>query len=314
MSKFCLICTLIIVSIFVTITIYSDNSPGPRGENMDGSLDANVHEGIKRMFPVDPVEIHIHSIAYAHEHHHPFGDYTISYKFELTEDGKKKWNGQKIEGKQDNRTYEFDGGCIEEFDINEEYASITNQAPGGAWWRNSWLKRSISSTIKSYEFIINEDGLRQKVAKVKAIDSDAMINGKRTPALPDHFTNPPNVAPYVAPSPGLSPVNASTITINGEEMIDAAPGDSVSVNVVMPSDKGYSYIYWYLAGPDDSGLGNSAGGTTTPSGYGIETEVTHTFSMPSDASGIYTFTAYIYPHSSASDQTVYQYSIKIYCS
>ncbi len=115
-------------------------------------------------------------------------------------------------------------------------------------------------------------------------------------------------------SPGLYPVNASYITINGEEMVDTAPGDTVSVDLVLPSDKGYSQIYWYLAGPNDSGYGNGVGGATSPSGNGIETEVTHTFSMPSGASGVYTFTAYIYPHSSASDQTVYEYQIKIYCS
>lgn len=73
-------------------------------------------------------------------------------------------------------------------------------------------------------------------------------------------------------------------------------------------------IYWYLADPDDSGLGTQLGDPTTPSGDDIETEVTHTFSMPSDGSGVYTFTAYIYPHSSASDQSVYEYTIKIYCS
>ena len=128
------------------------------------------------------------------------------------------------------------------------------------------------------------------------------------------ITPSPAPTPTPTPSPGLSPVGASTITINGEEMVDTAPGDSVSVDLVMPADKGYSQIYWYLAGPGDLGYGNGVGGPTSPSGNGIETEVTHTFSMPSDASGVYTFTAYIYPHSSASDQTVYEYSIKIYCS
>ncbi len=115
-------------------------------------------------------------------------------------------------------------------------------------------------------------------------------------------------------SPGLYPVNASYITINGEDMVDAAPGDTVSVDLVMPADKGYSMIYWYLADSSDSGYGDQLGNPTTPSGNGIETELTHTFSMPSNASGVYTFTAYIYPHSSASDQTVYTYSFKIYCS
>ena len=115
-------------------------------------------------------------------------------------------------------------------------------------------------------------------------------------------------------SPGLSPVGTSTITINGEEMVDAAPGETISVNLVMPSAKGYSQIYWYLADPGVSGLGNQVGNPTTPSGSGVETEVSSSFTLPSDASGVYKFTAYIYPHSSASDQKVYEYSFKIYVS
>ena len=92
-TKVCLICTLI-VSIFIITTIlspiHSDNSPRSDGGNMAGSLDAAVHEGFTRTFAGDPVKIHIHTIAYAHHVHHQFGDYNISYNFELNEDGKKK--------------------------------------------------------------------------------------------------------------------------------------------------------------------------------------------------------------------------------
>ncbi len=115
-------------------------------------------------------------------------------------------------------------------------------------------------------------------------------------------------------SPGLSTVNASTITINGEIMMDTAPGDTVTVNLAMPDDKGYAVIYWYLAAPGVSGPGSELGSTPISSGSGIETEVSYTFSMPSSPPGVYTFTAYIYPHSSASDQSVYEYTLKIYCS
>ena len=134
-------------------------------------------------------------------------------------------------------------------------------------------------------------------------DSDEQAGGTPTPTP----TPPPS------PSPGLPATDASTITINGEEMVDTAPGDTVYVSLVMPSDKGYSVIHWYLAGPDDSGYGSEIGSPTYSSGNDIETETTQMFSMPLDASGVYTFTAYIYPHSSASDQTVYEYSIQIYC-
>ncbi len=115
-------------------------------------------------------------------------------------------------------------------------------------------------------------------------------------------------------TPGLSSLNSSYIKIDGEEMVNTAPGDSVSARLVMPSDKGYAKIHWYLAGPDDAGLGNELGNPTTSSWDDIEVELHHTFSMPSDASGVYTFTAYIYPHSNAEDHTVYTYSFKIYCS
>ena len=97
-------------------------------------------------------------------------------------------------------------------------------------------------------------------------------------------------------------------------MVDTAPGDSVSVDLVMPSDKGYTQIYWYLAGPNDPGYGSQIGSPTYSPSSNIEATSSFSFSLPSDASGVYTFTAYIYPHSSASDQTVYEYSIKIYCS
>lgn len=126
-----------------------------------------------------------------------------------------------------------------------------------------------------------------------------------TPGTEPEMTEPETQIPTL--SLGLSSVNAATITINGEVMLDTAPGDTVTVNLVMPADKGYARIHWYLSD-------NELGFPTTPSGTDIETEVTHTFSMPSDASGVYTFKAYIYPHSSASDQSVYEYTIKIYCS
>ena len=101
--------------------------------------------------------------------------------------------------------------------------------------------------------------------------------------------------------------NASIITINGEDMVDSAPSDTFTVDLVMPADKGYSQIYWYLNAVQ---LGNR----TTYFGTDIKTELSHSFTMPSNASGVYTFKAYIYPHLSASDQSVYEYIFKIYCS
>ncbi len=116
-------------------------------------------------------------------------------------------------------------------------------------------------------------------------------------------------------SPGLSPVSTTTITINGEVMLDKAPGDTVSVELVMPSDKGYSSITWYLAGPYTDSSAGSQTSTTTSSSSDIETAASHSLTLPTDApAGVYTFTASISPHSSAADQEVYEYSFKIYVS
>ena len=118
-----------------------------------------------------------------------------------------------------------------------------------------------------------------------------------------------------APAFGLFPSDALYITIDGEEMVDTAPGDTVSVELVMPSDKGYSRITWYLAGPYTDSSAGSQTSMTTSSSSDIETSASHSFTLPSDApGGVYTFTASISPHSSASDQNVYQYSFKIYVS
>lgn len=115
-------------------------------------------------------------------------------------------------------------------------------------------------------------------------------------------------------SPGLYAEGTPTIEINDEEMVSAAPGDTVSVEVVMPSDKGYSEIYWYLASPGESGYGSNQGKTIS-SNSAIDTSVTYSIDLSEDAQGgVYVFTAYIYPHSTSSDGEVYGFSIKIYVS
>lgn len=289
-TKVCLICTLIIVSIFITTIIlspiYSDNSPWANGGNMAGSLDAAVHENITRQFDGDPVKLHVHTIAYAHRDHHQFGAYSIGYKFELTDQGeemRKRQNNQKIEG-ADYDADEFDDGCNVEFDINREYPW-----QGNAWtWDNDYLKRRIGSTIESYESVIVMDDkgepkrdwngrvIRKKIKpnKVKASDFALMVDGEMLEEDPGNGEggeggggNPSGGCLFGS---GLFPGNGfNNITINGEEMVDTAPGDTVTVDLVMPSDRGYSQIYWYLAGPNDSGLGNGVGAPTSPSGTEI---------------------------------------------
>ncbi len=136
------------------------------------------------------------------------------------------------------------------------------------------------------------------------------------PSDPDAPINPIPVGEdddQISVSPGLSTVGASTTTINGEEMVDVDLGDTVSVNLVMPSDKGYSRITWHLAGPYTDSSAGAQTSVTTSLSSDIETSASHSFTLPSDAPvGVYRLTASISPHSSASVQTVYEYSLKIY--
>ncbi len=117
--------------------------------------------------------------------------------------------------------------------------------------------------------------------------------------------------------PGLYPPSDddSTITIYDELMVDSYPGqEDISVILVMPSGKGYSQIYLYLADANDTGYGNQLGDTLRPSSSSLVTEVSLEIDIPNDVSGVCTITAYIHPHPSASDQTCYEYSFKIYIS
>ena len=277
---------------------------------MAGSLDAAVHEDITRLLAGDPVKLHIHTIAYAHYDHHQFGDYNISYNFELSEEGKKNQRkNPNIEGVNSD-TDEFDGGCIEEFDINEEYPW-----QGNAWaWENDYLKRGISSTIKSYYSVIvkDKDGdpiklpsgkvMRKKINKVKAIDNASMVNGKLTPELPAWMNpenNPKNDAPSVAPSPGLSPVNNSYYVY---------PGETHEAKVI--TSEPYYYIHWYIATP--TGLETLV---ETDEGWstGTETEASMSYTFPSDAvSGEWTISAVSKRYSNLSEGSTRSYTLTVY--
>ena len=114
--------------------------------------------------------------------------------------------------------------------------------------------------------------------------SGASINGDKIHASeigPDNVWArsevPVNEAQRPAPTLGLFPSVALYITIDGEEMVDTAPGDTVSVELVMPSDKGYSSITWYLAGPYTDSSAGSQTSMTTSSSSDIETSASHSF-------------------------------------
>lgn len=67
-------------------------------------------------------------------------------------------------------------------------------------------------------------------------------------------------------------------------------GSSYTMNLSVPS--GYTSIHWYIKGPSDAGYGTTAA-TQTGSGSS-STSASYTYSIPSDASGEYVLTAYIY--------------------
>ena len=116
-------------------------------------------------------------------------------------------------------------------------------------------------------------------------------------------------------APGLYPVGVSLATVNGQEMPSLAPGDSHTEKLITKAG-GYAIVHWYLLPPGDSRTyGDELFPTTYAQGPTVGTEVTFSFTIPSGArGGVYKLTAYIYPHSSAADQTCYEYSYFIYVS
>ena len=116
-------------------------------------------------------------------------------------------------------------------------------------------------------------------------------------------------------APGLYPVGASYATVNSQQMPSLAPGDTHTAKLITKAG-GYAIVHWYLLPPGDSRTyGDELFPTTYAQGPTVGTEVSFNFTIPSGArGGVYKLTAYIYPHSSAADQTCYEYSYYIYVS
>ena len=75
----------------------------------------------------------------------------------------------------------------------------------------------------------------------------------------------------------------------------ASAGDSVTVGLTTTT--AFSSVYWYVAGPGDSGLGSHV---ETDTGGSSSTTESFTYTFDSSASGDYVITAYIYNYSDAS--------------
>lgn len=121
----------------------------------------------------------------------------------------------------------------------------------------------------------------------------------------DHKTLPkPKLVPVPDDDDDVIPETPQNIVLvpsDGSSMVTA--GSTYTVDLSVPP--GYTLIYWYLKAPSESGLGTSVA-TTTGSGS-ISTSASYTYSIPSDASGDYVLTAYIY----LSDNTIAESSYTV---
>lgn len=107
---------------------------------------------------------------------------------------------------------------------------------------------------------------------------------------------------YVSPDGRVSqypPSNSSpSATLSGSS--SASAGSSVTFELATTT--AFSKVYWYVAGPGDSGLGSHI---ETDTGSSSSTTESFTYTFGSSDSGDYTVTAYIYNYS---DSSVYQSS------
>ena len=92
----------------------------------------------------------------------------------------------------------------------------------------------------------------------------------------------------------LSPSSGSSV---------ASAGSRYRVDLATPS--AFRQVYWYVAGPGESGLGSLV---STTRGGGRSTSASFAYTLPSDASGDYVITAYVYNYGDAS---VYEVKHKV---
>ena len=96
--------------------------------------------------------------------------------------------------------------------------------------------------------------------------------------------------------PDSSSSNTSSPSVSLSGSSSASAGDSVVFELATATP--FSSVYWYVAGPGDSGLGSHI---ETDTGGSSSTTESFTYTFPSDAtSGDWTITAYIYNYSDSS--------------
>ncbi|MDE0020861.1 MAG: hypothetical protein OXT69_05725 [Candidatus Poribacteria bacterium] len=96
--------------------------------------------------------------------------------------------------------------------------------------------------------------------------------------------------------------DASTGLSSSDGSYTASAGGTHEVNLV--ADGPYSQVYWYVKAPGDTGYGTQV---EIDNGDGAASDASLSYTFPSDASGEYTITAYIY----RSDLSVYEESYTV---
>ncbi len=120
----------------------------------------------------------------------------------------------------------------------------------------------------------------------------------QTKWLPHFDGSEPPVAPYdprteTTKPTGLAPSDGS---------YTASAGDTIEANLV--ADGPYSQVYWYVKAPGETGYGTEV---EIDTGDGSTSDASLSYTLPSDAAGEYTITAYIY----RSDQSIYEESYTV---
>ena len=159
------------------------------------------------------------------------------------------------------------------------------------------------------------DGSHDCASCASTSECSACVTTETSTSASETNTESTSASTSTPTAPGLYPVGASLATVNGQQMPSLAPGDSHTAKLITKAG-GYAIVHWYLLPPGDSRhYGDELFPTTYAQGPTVGTEVTFSFTIPSRArGGVYKLTAYIYPHSSAADQTCYEYSYYIYVS
>ncbi len=298
MYKYFLYVTILIMFAFVTL-INAKNFPVPgnNGENMAGSLDADVHGGITQLFRGDPIDFHMHAMGYLHKQHK--GNCILLYNVNLTESGENDWEGVQGETpeKTDQLTYSSDGGFYKELEVDYSVKSIHPNAPGGEKWNNSYVKWTVSATVNQTRIKVINKGTKKekKITAIVATDTAYVEDGNYV-ATPEPLGCLPN--DQDGDGMGLAP-STGIFLADSESTIE--PGDSATLSLV--TSESYYWVDWYVKAPWESGDRGTHQEGTHGDGTSTTTSLNYTFPSGIMHTGDFLITAVIYRYS---DMSMYE--------